>query len=161
MTTRRRAVVLLVLASVVAGVVVAGVAGAAGVRHFGASRQERYCDEVVSRRTELTDLLSVDTGDGVLQALPVFEDLRDLAPSDIADEWRVLVSALQGLAGALDEAGVDPATYDRDDVPAGVSAAERGRIDAAAQRVGSAATQEALAGLDQQSRDVCGTPLTE
>ena len=64
------------------------------------------------------------------------------------------------LIQALDDAGVDPATYDPDSPPAGLGEAEQQEIAAAASRLGSAETAQALQALDQQARDVCKTPLT-
>jgi hypothetical protein len=154
--TRGRVVLAVV---VLMGLLAVGVV--VGVRQLSTSPQERYCDEVLARRAELTTVLSTDGGDGLLRALPILADLRERAPADIRDEWRVLVRALEGLRDALEAAGADPATYDRDDPPQGVSAAERDRIDAAALVVGSSATSQALSGLDQHARDVCGTPLTQ
>jgi hypothetical protein len=148
------AVVGVVLLAVVA------VAAVLVVQRVRTTPQERYCDELVSRRAELTATLSRD-GDGLIVALPILEDLRERAPDDLADEWQQLVTAVQGLSDAVDAAGVDPATYDRDDPPAGVSQAQRTRIDEAATVLGSASTRSALLSIDQQARDVCGTPLTQ
>jgi hypothetical protein len=154
----RRLVAALVALALVAAVAVAAVLL---VRRLTGSPQDRYCTEVQDRRAELSDTLSRDSPDVLLLALPVFEDLAARAPSDIRDEWQQVVSAITGLADALDAAGVDPATYDRKKPPTGVSAAERTRIDDAAVQVGSQATAGALGDLDQQARDVCGTPLTQ
>ena len=55
------------------------------------------------------------------------------APEDIRDEWQTVIDALEGLEQALDDAGVDPATYDRDHPPDGLSQAEQDAIDAAAE----------------------------
>ena len=44
------------------------------------------------------------------------------------------MSALTALEAALDDAGVDPATYDREDPPEDLTDAEQDRIEAAAER---------------------------
>lgn len=156
--TRRR-VLLAATALVVAAVLVLG--GVVVVRRLTTSEQDRYCSEVVARRAELSDRLSAGTPDVLITALPIFEDLQAKAPSDITDEWQQVVTAIRGLRDELSAAGVDPATYDRTDPPAGLSAAERSRIDDAARVLGSRASADALASLDQQARDVCRTPLTQ
>lgn len=143
---------------VVAGLVVGGVAL---WQRLTTSPQERYCAEVVDTRAELSDRLSAGTPDVLITALPIFEGLADDAPSDIADEWDQVITAVTGLRDALDAAGADPATYDREDPPAEVDAEDRRRIDTAARVLGSQETAAALAGLDQQARDVCRTPLTQ
>lgn len=124
------------------------------------SDRDEYCDAVRDHQQELSEIVGSGDPDALLKALDVFEDLQDRAPGDITDEWQQVVTSIQGLQRALEDAGVDPTTYDRDDPPAGLSADDRARIDAAAKALGSGTTLRALQDLDQQSRDVCKTPLT-
>ena len=152
--------VFLALAGVLVLAVVV-VAAVLVVRRVTTTPQERYCDELDARRAELTATLSRSSDDGLIVALPILEDLRERAPEDLRDEWRQVVDAVQGLRDALDDADVDPASYDRDDPPTGVTDAQKDRIDQAATVLGSAATRAALLGIDQHARDVCGTPLTQ
>lgn len=123
-------------------------------------RQDAYCAAVADHQRELSDLVGSGRPDALLRALGPFRDLQAEAPGDIADEWQQVTTSVAGLADALDAAGVDPATYDRAHPPAGLRAAQRARIDAAAEQLGGGATLRALQELDQQARDVCGTPLT-
>ena len=132
----------------------------AGVLAGCGSEQDAYCDAVTDHQQELSDIVGGGEPDALLQALDAFHDLEDTAPSDIADEWQQVVSSVEGLQEALDDAGVDPATYDRSRPPAGLTDEQRKAIDAAASRLGSAETAQALQDLDQQARDVCHTPLT-
>ena len=152
-----------VLAGVIGLALSAGlvVGGTLLVRQLTGSPQERYCAEVVDTRAELSDRLSAGTPDVLITALSIFEGLADGAPADIADEWRQVITAITGLRDELRAAGAEPATYDREDPPAGVDPEERRRIDTAARVLGSQVTAAALAGLDQHARDVCGTPLTQ
>lgn len=122
--------------------------------------QEEYCAAVKEHQEELTEIVGAGGQDSLLRAADVFADLRSKAPSDIADEWQQVVTRVAALDRALRDAGVDPATYDRSDPPAGLSAEERSAIDGAARELGSRSTTEALSGLDQQARDVCRTPLS-
>ena len=123
-------------------------------------QKEQYCDAVKDHREELGSVLGDGGPDALLKALPIFRDLADEAPDDIKDEWKTVIDAVEGLQDALEDAGVDPATYDRDDPPADLSPEEKDQIDAAARQLGSGQTVTALNGVDQQAKDVCGTPLT-
>lgn len=124
------------------------------------SDQDDYCDAVTEHQQELSDIVGSGEPDALIQALDVLRDLQDKAPDDISDEWQQLVGRIEALQKALDDAGVDAATYDRDDPPAGVTDAQAAAIDAAAKELGSGTTLRALQDLDQQARDVCKTPLT-
>jgi hypothetical protein len=147
---------------VVAGVVVA--VAAAGTTVYAVTRDEGdrfadYCALVEERQPALSEALSGGARTGLITALPVFRELAAAAPDDIVDEWKVVVDRIDGLADALDAAGVDAAAYDRRDPPAGVDADERAAIDAAAAALGEPAMTEALSGVEQQARDVCRVPL--
>jgi len=122
-------------------------------------QQEKYCDSVKDHQQQLTEVLGDGAPSALLKALPVFRDLADDAPEDIRDDWKVVIDALEGLQDALHDAGVDPATYDRDHPPAGLSQADKDAIDEAAAVVGSEDTQTAFNAVDQEAKDVCGTPL--
>ena len=124
------------------------------------SDQDDYCAAVQEHQQELSDIVGSGAPDALLKALDAFRDLQDHAPDDITDEWQQVVGRIEALAEALDAAGVDPATYDRDHPPEGVTAEQKARIDAAAAQLGSGTTLRALQDLDQQARDVCRTPLT-
>ncbi|CAI9406254.1 hypothetical protein [Nocardioides sp. T2.26MG-1] len=126
----------------------------------GGDPQEAYCGAVKDHQEELSGIVGSGEPDALLKALPVFRDLQAQAPDDITDEWQQVVGRIEALSEALDEAGVDAATYDRDHPPAGLTDEEKARIDAAATELGSGTTLRALQDLDQQARDVCRTPLT-
>ena len=123
-------------------------------------QKESYCGAVESHQEELSSIVGDGSQDSLLRALDIFRDLQDRAPRDITDEWQQVVSRIETLDEALRDAGVDPATYDRATEAAGLTDAQRARIDAAARELGSGTTLAALAALDQQARDVCQTPLT-
>ena len=125
-----------------------------------ADDQESYCDEVQARQEELTEIITGGGQDALLRALPIFEDLRDSAPGDVRDEWDVVVQTLDELRAALDDADLDPASYDKKNLPASLSDEQHERIEAAADGVASQEMAAALAGVDQQVRDVCHVPLS-
>jgi hypothetical protein len=122
-------------------------------------QQEKYCDSVRSHQQELGEVLGDGSPDALLKALPIFEKLADGAPEDLRDEWKTVIDAVAGLQQALEKADVDPSTYDRDHPPPGLSKADKDAIDAAAARLADQDTVTALSGVDQQAKDVCGTPL--
>ena len=124
-----------------------------------ADQQEKYCDAVEDHQQELGEILGGGSPDALLKALPIFRDLAEDAPEDLRDEWKTVIDAVAGLQEALEDAGVDPATYDRDHPPEGLSQADQDAIDAAARQLTSEETVTALSGVDQQAKDVCGTPL--
>ncbi|HEY0950861.1 hypothetical protein [Nocardioides sp.] len=124
------------------------------------SGTDDYCGAVKDHQEELSDIVGSGEPDALLRALPVFRDLQGKAPDDITDEWQQVVGRIEALQEALDEADVDPRTYDRDHPPEGVTAEQKARIDAAAKELGGGTTLRALQDLDQQARDVCQTPLT-
>jgi hypothetical protein len=119
-----------------------------------------YCDSVKSHQGELSKTLEAGGPEALLKALPTFEKLQGKAPSDIKDDWATLTKALGDLQAALEDADVDPATYDPAKPPAGVTTSERDRIASAATEVGGDQTRAALAAVDQHARDVCHAPLT-
>ena len=121
---------------------------------------ESYCNAVEEQQKALTEAVADGGPAALIGALPSLRDLQDKAPRDITDEWQQLVGRVEGLDEALRDAGVDPATYDRKNPPEGLSAQEKARIAAAAGQLASPSTAAAVAGLQQQARDVCKTPLT-
>lgn len=123
-------------------------------------RFEAYCEVVVEQRALVGAALEAGPTTGLIRALPSFEALRAEAPADIADDWDRVVAGIAGLVEALEAADVEPASYRRDQPPAGLSRAERRAIDAAATSLGSPSTADALASVEQQARDVCGSPLS-
>ena len=127
----------------------------------GGDPTEDYCAAVREHRAELTDIISGGGQDALLRALDIFEDLQSRAPSDISDEWQQVVGRARTLDEALRDADVDPASYDRDNPPEGLSDEERARIDAAARELGGGPTLAAFQGIEQEVRDVCQTPLTQ
>ncbi len=118
-----------------------------------------YCATVEENQRALSDRLADRSPTALLDAQPIFRDLAEAAPGDIADEWRVLLEAIEGLDDALAEAGVDPATYDPEKPPGDLTPEQRVAIERAAAELLNPETQDAVAAVDQQARDVCQAPL--
>jgi hypothetical protein len=119
-----------------------------------------YCEEVEAQRPAVSEDLAAGGGTGLIDALPEFQKLAAKAPDDIQDEWDTVTSRIGDLVSALEDADVDPATYDRKRPPDGLTPEEKDAIDAAAQALVTPEMTEALNGVEQQARDVCKTPLT-
>ena len=118
-----------------------------------------YCEAVTERQRNLGDTLAQESPDALLAALPTFHELADQSPTDIRDEWAVFLDALDGLQEAIDEAGVDPATYDADDPPAQVTQEQQDAIASAADQLFRPEVSTAYDGVKQHAKDVCKTPL--
>jgi hypothetical protein len=123
-------------------------------------QQEAYCEKVEEHQAALTEVAASEDTGSLLDALPIYRDLADDAPRDVADDWDQVVDALTGLSKVLDDAGVDPSTYDAEDPPPGLAGADRRAIEEAARELGSEATVAAMASVEQHALDVCGTPLS-
>lgn len=138
-------------------VVAALVLVSAGVMWWFIGRGEDYCG-LVNEKTQ-----AVQSGQGAMQnlveGLPELRELAGAAPSDLKDEWQVVLAAVVGMERAFVETGVDPATSSIDDLPPTVTAEQRQRLQAAASKLISSETREAVDGIEQHARDVCHVPL--
>jgi hypothetical protein len=126
----------------------------------GCGGGQSYCDAVREHQSELGRIVSDGDRTALIQALPAFEDLTDKAPADVSADWRLLVARVKGLETALDDAGVDAASYDPQHPPAGLAVTDRRAIRDAAARLAASDTQQALADVQQEVLDVCHTPLS-
>jgi hypothetical protein len=127
-----------------------------------ADQTESYCGALADRRETLTDLATRagEPGSDVLaDTREQWQELREEAPDDIADEWATLVYALQGLVEAFEEAGTSPAEFDPADPPPGVSADEADRLEDAAAELASRRVTAAGEAVEQHARDVCDVDL--
>jgi hypothetical protein len=118
-----------------------------------------YCGAVKQHQSELGTIAGGSSKAGLIQALPIFEQLHDKAPGDVQDDWQLLVTRIRALEAALHKAGVDPSSYDAQHPPAGVSAEDRALIRRAAAELAAPDTQQALGNVQQEVLDVCHTPL--
>lgn len=155
---RRRLIVLVALTLVAAVVAVAGIDRLR--EDDPRAPYADYCAVVVEQRALVGAALEAGPTTGLIRALPAFRALSAEAPDDIADDWTRVIAAVDGLVAALEDAGLDPATYDRQRPPDDLSREQRDAIDAAATALGSPATASALSAVEQQARDVCGSPLS-
>jgi hypothetical protein len=122
-------------------------------------RDPSYCDAVHDNQSDLGSIVSGGARAGLIAALPIFRDLRDRSPDDVADDWDLVVTRIEGLDDALTGAHVDPATYDPKDPPADLDDDDRAAIRRAAAQLAATDTQDALTRVQQEVLDVCHTPL--
>ena len=122
--------------------------------------QEDYCAAVSDHQEELTEVAASDDTGALFDALDTYDDLREQAPPDIADDWDAVIGPLRALEQALADHGVDPSSYAADEPPADLDDAGRREIEAAAREVGSERTVTAMAAVEQHALDVCGEPLS-
>ncbi len=119
-----------------------------------------YCETVEEHQRTLTEIAASEDAGTLLEALAPYRALADDAPRDVAADWDQVVDALSALEVAVEEAGVDPSTYDAASPPAGLAAADRDAVEQAAEELGSEATVSAMARVEQHALDACGTPLS-
>ena len=122
--------------------------------------QADYCDAVEAHQRALSDVAASEDAGAMFGALDIYDDLREEAPRDIADEWATVVGSLRRLEEVLADHGLDPSTYSADAPPAHLDEEGRRAIEAAAREVGSERTVAAMAAVEQHALDVCGTPLS-
>lgn len=121
--------------------------------------QERYCGVLEDSQDDLADAAEADGQAGLILALPTLQELADAAPRDVADAWDVVVVRVEDLAAALEEAGVDPASYSAEDPPEDLAEEDRAAIEAAGAQLVARPVLEAVGVVEQHALDVCGTPL--
>ena len=105
-----------------------GVAALAILPLSGCGGGASYCDAVTAHQARLGALASGGSRTALIQALPVFEELQAAAPGDVADDWQLLVTRITALRNALTDAHVDPASYDPEHPPTGLTPAQRTAI---------------------------------
>lgn len=125
----------------------------------GCGQGRSYCDAVHDHQAELGAIAGSDGRSGLLKALPIFSDLRDKAPDDVADDWDLVVTRVRALDSALTAANVDPTTYDPKNPPVDVRDDDLAAIRRAAAQLAASDTQDALARVQQEVLDVCHTSL--
>lgn len=121
----------------------------------GCGGQQDYCATLQENRKQIAELLATGSPTGLLEGLPMWRELAESAPRDLADEWQVYLGALEGLDDAVADAGAEPSDFEDGKPPAGLSAAERKAIADAANQIGTAEVIEASKGIETQARDVC------
>ncbi|WP_067441486.1 hypothetical protein [Nocardioides jensenii] len=120
--------------------------------------RKTYCAQVKKDADEITRIVDEGGAGAALQVLPKLEELADLAPRDLTDEWQTYLNALHGWRDALDDTGLEPSDVD-EGLPRDLSREDRRRLLGAISEVQGPEVKQAAEGIEQQALDVCGTPL--
>jgi hypothetical protein len=120
--------------------------------------RSEYCDQVKADADDITRTVDEKGSAAFVEVLPTLEDLADLAPGDVRDEWQVFLNALRGLRDALDATGVKPEEV-TGTLPPGLPAADSRRIQLAASVLAGDDVRIATQEVEQHALDVCHTPL--
>ncbi|QIK76379.1 hypothetical protein [Nocardioides piscis] len=120
-----------------------------------------YCQAVEEHQRELGELDPNTDPGAIFTALEHYRALAEEAPSDIQDEWTQVITRIEAVETALEDAGVDPSTFDPQETLKELSKEERQAVTGAGRDLGDDQTRQAMEGLKQQALDVCKTPLTQ
>lgn len=118
-----------------------------------------YCSALRHDRKDFAAILAENSPTALMKNVPMMQALAATAPDDIADDWQVFITAIEGLRDALRGAGVTPDAYAGGRAPKGLSAADRRSIADAADAVSAQSTVDAAGAIEQQARDVCKVNL--
>jgi hypothetical protein len=123
-----------------------------------AGEGDGYCAALTQEKKTLDDLADQagsGTEDTLTPTVAAFSRLQAAAPDELQDEWETVVVAYQALVDAVQAAGIDPADYDPDHPPAGVSKDEAHRLAAVASKLASARVVAATSGIEEHAQEVC------
>jgi hypothetical protein len=120
---------------------------------------DSYCSDLKQHDKQIADMIEAGGPLGLLDNLPMLHDLAENAPDDLTDEWQVFNDALDGLAKALQDAGVKASDFHDGKPPTGLDAADQKSIADAATQLATDDVVQASAGIEQQARDVCKVNL--
>lgn len=120
---------------------------------------EAYCEALAEEQEALGEVVGAGRPGALLDAVDTLRRLEEAAPGDLGDEWTLVVDRVEDLRAALADADVDPASYDPEAPPEGLTTEQREAITDAAVGLAEPATLEAVTAIEQQALDVCGTPL--
>ena len=118
-------------------------------------QEDAYCEALAEEQDTLSELAENGSGEVLDRTLASMERLQGEAPDELRDEWDTVVRAYRALAEAVDEAGVDPAGYDPEDPPAGVTAEEARRLAGVAGALRSRRVIDASLGIEDHAASVC------
>ena len=93
--------------------------------------QADYCDAVTGHQEDLSEIAASEDAGALFGALDTYDDLREEAPRDIADDWDAVIDPLRRLDEVLADHGVDASSYASDEPPADLDAEGRREIEAA------------------------------
>jgi hypothetical protein len=129
------------------------------------SSSSGYCSEIKSSAESIKSF-TASSGTPDFTKLSDFiakaHELADKAPSDIKDDWTVMVGAMDALTSALDDAGLkleDLGAMMSGQVPDGVDASKLAGLATKLQSIGSEQVTKAGDAISKQAKDVCKVDL--
>lgn len=139
---------------------------AVGLASLGAcspgASPEDYCPVLRQERSTLHDLGDAARSQDpsyLTETLDVFELLRKASPDELRDEWDTVTFAWADLVDVVHDTGLDLAGFDPGKRPAGMSRRDFERVRSTAVELGSLRVRDALTGITQHAREVCGVDL--
>ena len=123
-----------------------------------------YCKELRSSASSIKSFTAGSTPDfsKFSDFIDKAHDLGDKAPSDIKDDWKVMLGAMDSLVSALEEAGLkveDIGALMSGQVPDGVDQTKLAALPGKLQEIGSAKVSKAGDAISKQAKDTCKVDL--
>jgi hypothetical protein len=120
-----------------------------------------YCKDLKSAKKKVDALKGGDLK-GLDETLDTMHDLADEAPSDIKDDWKVLVDGVDKLVAAIKKAGLsddDLATLQSGQIPDGVDMTALQSLMTEIQSLDTDEFQKAGDAINTHAKDKCGLDL--
>jgi len=131
----------------------------------GSGSSSAYCNDLKSSAASIKSF-TASSGTPDFSKLSDFIDkaheLAGKAPSDIKDDWAVMVSAMDALTSTLAEAGLkieDIGTLMTGQLPDGVDPTKLAGLTTKLQEIGSDKVQKAGDAISKQAKDTCKVDL--
>jgi hypothetical protein len=120
-----------------------------------------YCDELKSAKDAFA---SFDGGDPTKfsDAIQQLRDLGGQAPDEISGDWQTMVEAMDGLEGAVEDAGLsfeDLATLDEGTLPEGVTVEDITKLQADIKALDDPKIEEAGNNISEHAKSECGVDI--
>jgi len=130
----------------------------------GGSSSSAYCKDLKSSAASIKTFTAGSTPDftKLSDFIDKAHELAKKAPSDIKDDWAVMVSAMDALTSTLNEAGIkieDLGTLMSGQLPDGVDPSKLAGLTTKLQAIGSDKVQKAGDAISKQAKDTCKVDL--
>jgi hypothetical protein len=120
-----------------------------------------YCGDLKSAKKEVDAIKGGDLKD-IEKTVDTMHGLADEAPSEIKDDWKVLVDGVDKLVAAIKKAGLDDedmATLQSGQIPDGVDMSALQSLMTEIQSLDTDAFEKAGENINKHAKDKCGVDL--
>jgi hypothetical protein len=120
-----------------------------------------YCGDLKSAKKDV-DALKGGNLKGIQDTVDTMHDLADEAPSEIKDDWKVLVEGVDKLVAAIKKAGLDDddmTTLQSGQIPDGVDMTALQDLMTEIQALDTDEFQKAGDNINKHAKDKCGVDL--